>query len=183
MHRDTPSCSTQQPGLPPPLLSVRAQQARPLPKHTPHEGHARASFRNACRQRTNDSDAIARGVLYTSRTLDTSPTSAPRCTLASYWPVWRGLRFPCIEACTIDSHCSQEHRCVRVEQINDRSASRAPERAAHGCTARVRAPGVQILTSSSSSATASTGKVRCDARAPSEPTHTRARCCSLRQPG
>ena len=51
---------------------------------------------------------------------------------------------------------------MRVEQINDRSASRAPERAAHGCTARVRAPGVQILTSSSSSATASTGKVRCD---------------------
>ena len=61
MHRDTPSCATQQPGLPPPLLSVRAQQARPLPKHTPHEGHARASFRNACRQRTNDSDAIAKG--------------------------------------------------------------------------------------------------------------------------
>ena len=47
---------------------------------------------------------------------------------------------------------------MRGEQINDRSASRAPERAAHGCTARVRAPGVQILTSSSSSATASTGK-------------------------
>ena len=41
MHRDTPSCATQQPGLPPPLLSVHAQQARLLPKHKSEKGHAR----------------------------------------------------------------------------------------------------------------------------------------------
>ena len=37
MHRGTQSQAprrTQQPGLPPPLLSVHAQQACPLPKHT-----------------------------------------------------------------------------------------------------------------------------------------------------
>ena len=70
MHRDTPSCATQQPGLPPPLLSVHAQQARPLP-NTPHEGHARASFRNACRRSAQTTATpLPRGVLYTSRTLD-----------------------------------------------------------------------------------------------------------------
>ena len=122
MHRDTPSCATQQPGLPPPLLSVHAQQARPLP-NTPHEGHARASFRNACRRSAQTTATpLPRGVLYTSRTLDISPTSALRCTLASYWPVSCAhtlIRARCIDTYNSSQAAALSARFREIDTHND----------------------------------------------------------------
>ena len=68
--------------------------------------------------------------------------------------------FPVVKRAQIESLCLQELGCVSAEPLDVLSSGRARARAAHSCTARVRAPHVWMPTSSTSSATASIEKVR-----------------------
>ena len=71
------------------------------------------------------------------------------------------VAFPVVNGAPINSHRAQELGCASLSTVWARGA---PVRAAHSCTARVRAPSVWMPTSSSSSATVSLELVRCHAR-------------------